>query len=456
MAGIGFELRKLLKRDTLLGMLQAYAYAGIISSGPWILSIVGILIIGLASVTIVVPSFLITQFQVSVTYLIAASLILTGTLQLAFTRFTADRLFEKRNDIVLSNFNLVSLTVTLAAGIIGALAAVFLFPEQSILYRLMMLGGFVIISNIWIATIFLSGMKQYKEIVLLYFLGYSISVVAAMLLRHLNLEGLLIGFITGQIVLLVGMMVMILRNYPARRFISFEVFHKDKFYPSLAWIGLFYNLGVWIDKFMFWYFPATSQNVIGPLRASLIYDLPVFLAYMSIIPGMAIFLVRLETDFVEFYDSFYSAVREGGSLETIEKSRNAMVDTVRLGIYEIIKIQAIATLMLFVVGDNLLRWLGISELYLPLLYIDVIGASLQVVFLGVVNVFFYLDKRRIVLFLTGLFVVLNTIFTAITLYLGPAFYGYGFAIAMLCVVLLGFHLLNSKLDSLEYETFMLQ
>ncbi|MFX8565801.1 exopolysaccharide Pel transporter PelG, partial [Acinetobacter baumannii] len=86
----------------------------------------------------------------------------------------------------------------------------------------------------------------------------------------------------------------------------------------------------------------------------------------------------------------------------------------------IIKIQAIATLMLFVVGDNLLRWLGISELYLPLLYIDVIGASLQVVFLGVVNVFFYLDKRRIVLFLTGLFVVLNTIFTAITLYLGPA------------------------------------
>ena len=32
MAGIGFELRKLLKRDSLLGMMQAYAYAGIISA----------------------------------------------------------------------------------------------------------------------------------------------------------------------------------------------------------------------------------------------------------------------------------------------------------------------------------------------------------------------------------------------------------------------------------------
>ena len=49
MAGIGFELRKLLQRDSYSGLLQAYAYAGIISSGPWILSIVGILAIGLLS-----------------------------------------------------------------------------------------------------------------------------------------------------------------------------------------------------------------------------------------------------------------------------------------------------------------------------------------------------------------------------------------------------------------------
>lgn len=47
MAGIGFELRKMLKRDSLLGLLRAYTYAGIISSGPWILSIVGILLIGI-------------------------------------------------------------------------------------------------------------------------------------------------------------------------------------------------------------------------------------------------------------------------------------------------------------------------------------------------------------------------------------------------------------------------
>ncbi|MDQ1258885.1 MAG: polysaccharide biosynthesis protein PelG, partial [Pseudomonadota bacterium] len=49
MAGIGFELRRMLRKDTLLGLVQAYAYASVIGSGPWVLSIVGILLIGIFS-----------------------------------------------------------------------------------------------------------------------------------------------------------------------------------------------------------------------------------------------------------------------------------------------------------------------------------------------------------------------------------------------------------------------
>lgn len=96
MAGIGFELRKILQRDSLLSLIQAYVYAGIISSGAWMLSIFGIFIIGIFSIAVVVPDYLVTQFQVSVTYLVAMSLCLTGFAQLAFTRFTADRIFEKK------------------------------------------------------------------------------------------------------------------------------------------------------------------------------------------------------------------------------------------------------------------------------------------------------------------------------------------------------------------------
>jgi uncharacterized membrane protein len=456
MAGIGFELRKLLKRDSLLGMMQAYAYAGIISSGPWVLSIIGILVIGLMSISMVVPEFLITQFQVSVTYLIAFSLTLTGFAQLAFTRFTADRLFEKRANVILPNFNGLLLWVTLLTGLFGTLVIIFLFPNQSVVYRLLMLAGFVVMSDIWIATIFLSGMKQYKAIVSLFGIGYGSTVLFALLLRPFGLEGLLGGFVLGQFILLIGMVILILRNYPSDYFIAFDFMDKRYLFWSLVWVGFFYNFGLWLDKFMFWFYEPTSQAIIGPLRASLIYDIPVFLAYLSIIPGMAVFLVKMETDFVEFYDNFYNAVREGGSLEYIEEMRNEMVFTVRQGIYQIIKIQSIAALTVFVAGEIILNTLHISLLYLPLLFVNLISVGLQVVFLGVLNVFFYLDKRRIVFILTGLFVVFNGIFTGLTLYLGPKFYGYGLAGALLICIMLGFRYLDKVFDELEYNTFMLQ
>ncbi len=456
MAGIGFELRKLLKRDSLLGLVQAYAYAGIISSGPWVLSILGILIIGVMSVAVVVPEFLITQFQVSVTYIIAVSLVLTGIVQLAFTRFTADRFFEKRQEMILPNFNGLMLGVTTVSGLLGSAVILFLFQGESLLYRLLMLTGFVTVSNIWVATIFLSGMKEYKAILVLFAVGYGLTVLLAIMMRGLGLEGLLAGFVLGQFALLLGMIVLILRNYPSSHFISFDFLRPRYLYPTLVAVGFFYNLGIWLDKFMFWAWPDTSQQIIGPLRASVIYDIPVFLAYLSIIPGMAVFLVKMETDFVEYYDRFYDAVRSGGSLELIEEMRNEMVYIVRQGIWQIIKIQTLAALVLLVVSDALLGALKISDLYLPLLFVNLVSASLQVVFLGLLNVFFYLDKRRVVLGLTGGFVLLNGVFTGATLWLGPKFYGYGFALALLVSIMLAMWLLDRKLESLEYDTFMLQ
>lgn len=456
MAGIGFELRKLLKKESYSGLIQAYAYAGIISSGPWVLSIVGILVIGLLSSTAAGTSLLVSQFQVSVTYLMASSLVLTGIVQLGFTRFIADRLFEKQDDLVMPNFNGLMLVVILVSGVLGLAVLLIWFPRQSDLYRVLMLSGFVIMCCIWVATIFLSGMRQYKQIVRMFGVGYAITVLSALVLRPLGLEGLLLGFVIGHFVLLTGMITLTLRNYPSDHFVAFGFLRKGAMFPTLIWTGLFYNAGIWADKLLFWFDPVTGQDVIGPLRASLIYDVPVFLAYLAIIPGMAVFLVRIETDFVEYYEKFYGAVREGGSLDHIEQMRDEMVFTIRQGVYEIMKIQTIAVLLAFVAGPTVLDWLGISRLYLPLLYVDVVAAGLQVVLLGILNIFFYLDKRITVTFLTALFLILNVGLSALTLKLGAPFFGYGFALALLATVLVALVMLEDKLKRLEYETFMLQ
>ncbi|MDR3397561.1 MAG: exopolysaccharide Pel transporter PelG, partial [Pandoraea sp.] len=48
------------------------------------------------------------------------------------------------------------------------------------------------------------------------------------------------------------------------------------------------------------------------------------------------------------------------------------------------------------------------------------------------------------------------VFTWASLQYGPALYGYGFALALLCVLALGAYRLTRRLAALEYDTYMSQ
>lgn len=454
MAGIGFELRKILSRDSYTATLHAYVYAGLISSGPWVLSILSVMLVGVISLGLIVPEVLIRQFLITVTYLMAFSLILTGGLQLFFTRFVSDRLFERKYDVILPNLVGVLLLVTVGSGVLGIVLLMTLF-DQSLIYRLLVLANFVVLCNLWLVIIFLSGMKAYNRILLVMLVGYALMVGSAFFLRHLQMEGLLLALLLGHSTLLFLFLFDILREYRAEKLVAFDFLDRRQVFLSLLITGLCYNLGIWIDKFIFWFHPATSSQVIGPLRASVLYDLPIFLAYLAIIPGMAVFLVRIETDFADWYDRLFRAVRDGETLQHIGQLKSEMTFSIRQGLLEICKVQGLTVVLLFLFGPRLLEWLGISSYYLPLFYIDLIGVSIQVVFMAILNVFFYLDKRAIVLELCLLFVVLNAALTVLSLYLGPSFFGYGFTFSLLVCVLLGLARLSTALDDLEYDTFML-
>lgn len=455
MAGIGFELRRILSRDSYTATLQAYIYAGLISSGPWVLSILSVLLIGMLSIGVIAPEVLIVQFLVSVTYLMAASLTLTGGLQLIFTRFVSDRLFEDLEDIILPNLMGLLAINTIFFGLLGIGIAVWLFDGTNWYYRSLMVANFVTLCDLWLVVIFLSGMKAYNRILGIMAIGYALMVAAAHLLGGSGLNGLLTAFLFGHCVLLFAFLTEIVRDFPAPRFQEFGFLNRRKIYPSLFATGLLYYAGIWADKLLFWYNPDTSEHVIGPLRASTIYDIPIFLAYLTIMPGMAVFLVRIETDFAETYDKFYSAVRNGEALDHIYFLKDQMTLSIRQGILEIFKVQGLTVMLGFLWAPNVLDLIGISQVYVPLLYVDMVGVSVQVVLMAALNVFFYLDRRDTVLIVAAIFLVSNIVLTLVTQALGPVFFGYGFVGASVISTFAALVFLNRIVGALEYETFML-
>ncbi len=453
MAGIGFELRKYLNEDSFTGSLKAYGFAGLISAGPWVLSIVGVMLIGIVAVSQKIGGHEVEQFTTSVTWIMGTSLILSGLLQLVFTRFIADRLFEGRDNEINPNLFGAMLLTTVVSGAIGLAILVTLFDE-SFSYEFLMLGNFVTLNNVWIVVIFVAGLKKFKLVLYSFFAGYATTVCLSIILIPYGINGLLGGLLAGHAMLLFSMLMVVIPEHPVTNTVRADFMRRKQIFPVLIFIGLFYNFGIWIDKFLFWFNPGTSEAVIGPLRASLIYDLPIFLAYLSIIPGMAVFLLRIETDFAEAYDGFFNAVRGNASLQEIETLGNEMILSVREGIFQIIKVQGITVLLLYMLGPKIIAWLGISDKFIHLYYIDLVGVAAQVLMLAVLNVLFYLDRLSDAFWLTLTLLVSNGAFTWITLQMGPQYYGYGFGLSMTLTAFVGIFLLSSELENIEFRTFM--
>ena len=452
MAGIGFRLREIVTRKTFTEWLQLYVYSAIIFAGPWLLSI-----ICLAALSVLALPELqregVALFTVTVVYCYAFSLITTGLVQLPVTRYVADRLYGKDASGVIPSF--VSITVVLAP-IQAVCAAIFLaFCDLSLAFKVAAMGLYVAISIIWMAMIYLTAAKDYNALVLGFFIGYLTSFVLGKGLGYyLGVEGMLSGFLAGQALLCFWLVWRIMEEFPKDESFNLEFIESFKLYPELAWAGLFYSAAIWIDKFVFWYGP-TGIRVHSLFYTHFPYDSAMFFAYITIVPTLALFLVRVETEFYTKYKAYFGGIMNKEPLSAIELRKSELMDTLRRSMGSVIIYQGAFTLAVLILIPFMLDALDIAPEHAALFRVACIGAVFHVVLLVLMVILLYFDFRRPVLFLSGLFLVTNGVFSALTLPY-PALHGWGYLAAGGVTLVVGLGFLWHLLDNLEYLTFVHQ
>ncbi len=92
--------------------------------------------------------------------------------------------------------------VTLTAALFAILIILFLFAGTTIYYKVVMFSNFIVLCNLWIVIIFLSGMKAYNRILITMLFGYSVMIGASFLLNHWKIYGLLSALLIGHSTLL--------------------------------------------------------------------------------------------------------------------------------------------------------------------------------------------------------------------------------------------------------------
>lgn len=453
MAGIGFELRKMLRKDSYLSEMSAYLYAAMVSSGPWLMSVLCLAVLGLYSYS----GFSQQDqdiFRTTIVYVYAFTLIYVGYIQLVVTRYLADKFYLGEEKITLTAFYSSSVIVLIAGAIIGV-GGIWFF-ELSFTYKIIAVVLFLIVAMIWLAMIFLSAVKDFRSIVQAFAVGTTASVGGAFFFYPLiGLEGYLLGYTLGQSLIFFWLLARLLAEFPAGRVWDSKMLTYFLKYWELALIGMLFNLAIWVDKIMFWFAP-DSRMVVPYLRTHDMYEGPIFFAYLTIVPTLAIFLVKIETKFYEHYHDYFAKIISKKELSSILLEKQGMITMLKESLREILIVQGALTLFCILMASNFIDIVGLSPIQRPLLQIALVGSLMQVMLSVAVIILFYFDLRKEVLAVTLVFLLTNMGLTYLTMQLGFTFYGYGYCYSCFISLMFAYYLVSKSVHDLEYLTFSSQ
>ncbi|MCC6587459.1 MAG: exopolysaccharide Pel transporter PelG [Bryobacterales bacterium] len=452
MAGIGFELRKLLSQGTLTSFAAGYGQSAIAAAGPWLLTVVTIAAIPIALAGRVSPEDL-TAFHLVVMYNFAFSLVLSGPLVGVATRFLADALF-KRDLRECPGMLIGGLAILLGLQLLFAAPFYLLYVDAEPRVRLLGLANYFLTSGIWLATVFVSSVKRHRAVSGAFGAGMLTGFLAICVLGpRFALAGLLAGFNTGLMVVLFALLGLALAEFPYEARNVWRIWEWFRRHPELAASGLVYNAALWIDKWVFWSSPQAEWIPMGLVSMPL-YDSAMFLAFLTMTPALALFLLRAETGFFERYMAYSRAILELGTWEDIEAKHRALIEEIWVAGKSILLTQVGIGLGVILLAPRIFGWLHLEFSQYGAFRLGVLGAVFHVLFLFITIVLAYFELHRPVLALQALFFLLNLGGTLVTVRLGFAWYGFGYLTASVIAFVGAFLVLARALNELPYITFI--
>ena len=454
MAGIGFRLQKILAKNSYANLLEGYAYSAIVSAGPLLCTIFSI-----AALMVILPGSVamreIVVFRTLVVYIYGFSLISTSLAQMVITRYISDRIFLNDYRAIVPAFVGVIVISLLLHAILGFAAMSFL--ELDLATEITAVVLFLAIGIIWIAMIVLSAAKEFTTIARSFAIGSAVSIGAGYLFgKQMGLLGLLSGFTVGQVLLVSLLVVQIFTEFEYRDRIEFHFLPYFRKFSSLAFIATFYNFGIWADKFVFWFSRETGEHIHAFLRASTVYDVPVFIAYLLVVPSLALFTIRVETDFYIHYRKYFLAILHKHPLAALEERRRNIVKSLKLGMGRMIVLQGTITMFGLFLAPKVYKALGMSSINLGVFQIAILAAFLQVLLLTLLIVMLYFDFRLDALATSILFAGGNVLLSLLSVRAGFSWYGYGYFGSCLVALVAGYVLFHYRMKHLLFHTFVSQ
>jgi uncharacterized membrane protein len=389
MAGIGFELRKLVETRTIRGVLGA-AFSGIlIVAGPWLVSAASLA--AAQRLPFLAEAEVALAFTGAMVWALAISICASAAPLYVFVRFSADLIYErKRGEATVLVLKYVAAS-TLVSIPLGLLLAAFLSPGQGLLglsFALLLAA----VNALWASMMTVTVIRKYGRILASYALGMALMYLLARVLGPgLGAAGGLLALAAGYALtclLLLAATIEALGTAPCPKALRRLAGYASK-YRNLALAGALYAIATWIDKAILSAFggvaAAGTRFLVNPG-----YDTAFYYSNLAMIPGLVFFTIVTETEFNLDLKRFVAYLARRRQPE-IEAAKSRMIRSSARSIRGQSAFQGAVALGLALVAPLAASSLGISPRVFDLL---LAGGFFQLILLTGLNMLFYLEHYR--------------------------------------------------------------
>ena len=455
MAGIGFELRRVAGKGGIASFFQIAFSGAMIVAGPWILSIITISAIKTMLNLLFGESL--ELFTAIIIYSYAFSLVIFGGFHYIFTRRMSDLLYVKKEAEAFGYVLRLCIPVASASALIALPAILSLklnIPHEA-LFKFSAWLTFMSLNCLWIMMLFVSALKWYIKILLAYIAGLCITLLLIFFLTGLlGTAGTMLGFASGHLaIVLLLMLICRLTWKPEKPRQHVELDDKSEPAPGLQptatrsikflkkhrylfAAGLFYYLGIWTDKIIFWITIGTEvPGTFFKLFES--YDIPVFYANLSMIPGLVFFVIYSETEFYTYLKRFLLSLTKGRFSDILNAKKRLYTNTWK-SFREQCLLQAVVTgAAIVLVSGSILRTTFTAVFF-------------HIMLLTLLNYLFYIEQYRHAFISAVIFFLVNSLTAVAGLIPGiPLIPGLSYALGAAAGMITASVLLKKDLYRLE-------
>lgn len=456
MAGIGFELRKAIQQESIKNKFSGYMGAAFSSSGSMLIGIILFFFIQQCAKAENISIVEIDKFMCFVTNTMFFSMIIVSAFSLVLSRYVSNRIYENQYDKVMPSL-IGSSSIISAFG--GLLFLIMMHVSKlPTIEMIALIFLYLVLANCWLLMSYITLIRDYKWIVISYLIAFIISILALFIIcivTTVTVTQMILVLSICFAIVDVLLFRAIYRAFPNQDGTFYDFIKEFRNCPTLGFVGIFMMLGMLGHFGVTWFFSPESVCVSGLFRYGPKYDFPVIVAFFSTIPASIYFITRFETDFSEKYQKYFFFLGNGGSVETVNSTREEMIDSIRIGMRNLAQIQVVSCLLFITVGAKLLSILniGMTETMLDTFRMFCVGYSLYFIANTLVLIHLYFVNEKRVVWNTCFFALLTTVSAFFSARYLPDTYGVGFTIVCIGLVVVTALKLINYLQEIEYHVF---